>query len=102
MTVFIAFLFVMTIIKFMNTLLISAIAYLVIGVILFCYLLIDQLKAFHSSGESRPKNYFIYKIDSVLILLNIMTGIFRITGSIMIMFFITILKIEKKRSIYFY
>ena len=98
MTVFIAFLFFMIILKFINTLIISAIAYLVIGVILFCYMLIDQLKAFHSSVESRPINYFKYNIDTIIIVLNILTGMFRIAGSVIIMFFITILKIEKKRS----
>ena len=98
MIVFIGFLFSMTILQFVNTLLISSIAYLVIGVILFCYLLIDQLKAFHTAVDSRPINYFKYNIDTCVIFLNIMTGILRITGSVMIMFFITILKIEKKRS----
>ena len=98
MIVFIAFLFFMTILKFINTLLISAIAYLVIGVIIFCYMLIDELAALHISTDSRPIDYFKYKIGSVIIILNVLSGILRISGSIIIMLFITILKIEKKRS----
>jgi hypothetical protein len=88
----------MTILKFINTLLISAIAYLVIGVIIFCYMLIDELAALHVSTESRPIAFFKYNIDTVIIILNILSGILRILGSVIIMFFITILKIEKKRS----
>jgi hypothetical protein len=88
----------MILLRFINTLTICSIAYLVIGVILFCYLLIDQLRAFHTAVEARPILYYEYKIDSVIIILNVITGIVRITGSITILFFITILKIEIKRS----
>ena len=76
----------------------SAIAYLVIGVIIFFYMFIDELKSFRTPTEARPPNYFEYHIDTIIIVLNVMTGILRITGSVMIIFFITILKIEKKRN----
>jgi len=80
---------------------ISAIAYLVIGVILFCYLLIDQLKGYHSSTDPRPISYYKNNIDTVIIVCNILSGMFRITGSVTIIFYITILQIEKKRSKFF-
>jgi len=59
---------------------------------------IDELKSFSTPTEARPPNYFEYHIDTIIIVLNVMTGILRITGSVMIIFFITILKIEKKRN----
>jgi hypothetical protein len=98
MTAFIAFLFTMIILKFRNTLMISSIAYLVIGVVIFFYMLIDQLKSYSTPTEARPPSYFDDHIDTIIIISNILTGFLRITGSIMIMFFITILKIEKKRN----
>ena len=75
----------------------SSIAYLVIGIIIFFYMLIDELKAFTMPTESRPPKYFDYNIDSIILVLNVLTGVFRITGSLMIMYFIKILNIEKKR-----
>jgi hypothetical protein len=65
-------------------------------------MLIDQLKAYHTSTDSRPINYFEYNIEIVIIILNILSGILRISGSVIIMMFITTLKIEKKRSKFFY
>lgn len=98
MTAFIAFLFTMLILKFRITLMISSIAYLVIGVIIFFYMLIDELKSYRTPTEARPPSYFEDHIDSIIIILNVLTGFLRIIGSIMIMFFNTILKIEKKRN----
>ena len=98
MTVFISFLFTILVLKFRNTLAISSIAYLVIGVIIFFYMFIDELKAFTTPTESRPIKYFDYNIDTIILILNLLTGIFRITGSVMIMCFIRILTIEKKRN----
>ncbi len=74
--------------------------YLAIGVVLFCYLLIDELKALSNPQEARPKNYFIYNISTIIILLNIFTAFFRIIGGIMIFVYTTILKIVKKREEY--
>lgn len=67
---------------------------------LFCYLLIDELKALSNPQEARPKNYYIYNISTIIILLNIFTAFFRIIGGIMIFVYITILKIFKKREEY--
>lgn len=75
-------------------------SYLAIGAVLFCYLLIDELKALSNPQEARPKNYYIYNISTVIIFLNIFTAFFRILSGIMIFFYITILKIVKKREEY--
>ena len=87
----------MMILQFVNTLIISSIAYLVIGVVLFCYLLIDQVKDFHSSENSRPIDFFEDNINIWIIVLNAMTGLFRILGGVMLMIFIHTLKKEKRR-----
>jgi len=73
---------------------------LAFGVVLFCYLLIYELKALSNPQEARPKNYFIYNIETIIIFLNIFTAFFRIIGGIMIFLYITILKIVKKREEY--
>ncbi len=97
MLVFITFLLFMLILQFINTLIISSIAYLVIGVVLFCYLLIDQVKDFHGSVNSRPISFFEDNINVWIIVLNILTGLFRIVGGIMIIIFIHTLQKEKRR-----
>jgi hypothetical protein len=70
-------------------------------VVVFCYLLIEELQDFDDNGSSipsRPINYYKYHINSVIIVLNVLAGIARITGSIIIMFYLTILKIIRKRK----
>lgn len=96
MTAFIVFLFFMTFLQFIITLLIGSIAYLVIGLVLFCYMLIDELQ--NNALEARPKLFFEYHISDILILLNALTGVFRIVGGILLLKYIGILKIERKRS----
>jgi hypothetical protein len=75
---------------YINTLFICSIAYLVIGVIIFCYMLIEELQNAHTAIDARPESYFIYCIEDIIIILNILCGICRITGSIMIIILITI------------
>jgi len=63
-------------------------------------LLIDELKALSNPQEARPKNYYIYSISTIIIILNIFTAFFRIIGGIMIFVYVTILKVVKKREEY--
>ncbi len=93
-----AFLLSLIYLQFIDTLFICAIAYLVVGVIIFCYMLIEELQNVHTAIDPRPTSYFDYNIGDIIIILNVVCGISRITGSIMIIFLITIIKIIRKRS----
>jgi hypothetical protein len=61
-------------------------------------MLIEELQNVHTAIDPRPITYFEYKIEEIIIILNIACGISRITGSVMIIFLITIMKIIRKRT----
>jgi hypothetical protein len=96
--IFIVFLLFLVHTENINTLIIFAIAYLVIGVILFCYMLIEELQNVHTAIDPRPITYFDYYIKEIIIILNILCGISRITGSVMIILLITLIKTIRKRK----
>lgn len=95
---FIVFLFVMICLKFISTLLMGAIVYLLVGVISFCYIVMEQLKSFPLSIEARPIAYYTNDIGSLLAILNVLTGITRTSAGVMILFYIVTLKFENKTS----
>ncbi len=61
-------------------------------------MLIEELQNVHTAIDPRPPTYWDYFINKIIIVLNVLCGISRITGSIMIIFLITLIKTIRKRN----
>lgn len=97
MTIFILLIIIILVKKHIQILLFVILVYLVIGIVVFCYLLIEELRSLNKLNEPRPDEYYSNHIGTMIIILNISTGVFKIASSVVMICYLSILKIEKRR-----
>lgn len=62
-------------------------AYLILGLLIFCYLLINSLKEEQEATIARPLAYYQYHLNTLALFLIIATAVLRLAGSALIFFF---------------
>ncbi len=68
------------------------------SILLFCYLLIHELKSLSNPAELRPTDYYKYHIYTILIILNVISIVFRITAGFGIFLYLNVVKLLTKRK----
>jgi hypothetical protein len=69
-----------------------------LSILLFCYLLITEFKSLSNPAECRPTDYYKYNISTIIIILNLLSIVFRITAGFGIFAYLNVIKVLRKRK----
>ena len=86
----------------LNLLMINSIIYFILGLLLFIYLLIEELRYYPTDDMTvivppKKRGYYDKGIYNVVLILNVCSGVIRITGSVFLFLFrLRLIKLQQR------